>query len=288
MRDNCSPERPNAVERDAQSGYSERDRDDEDEAQERGERVADEQPEAGEHEPDDAAGKTQEHEPSRARRSTAASRPKPLSRPKVPSEPRTPGRWKTSPVRVGDYEQGLTVAHRDSCDAGTNNCEVVPPSTATAERRHLQVYLLGMALRRMEHVGVVVNDLAAATAFFVELGFELQHEGEASGEWVDRIVGLTGVRQEIAMLETPDGAARLELQRYGTPDNERGSTMTAANVPGLRHVAFSVDDLNETVERLTKHGASLVGEAATYEDTYRLCYLYGPDGIIVELAEQVN
>jgi catechol 2,3-dioxygenase-like lactoylglutathione lyase family enzyme len=140
----------------------------------------------------------------------------------------------------------------------------------------------------MDHVGIVVDDLAAATAFFVELGLELQGEGSVEGDWVDRIVGLEGVRSELAMMETPDGHARLELVKFHSPSGPGGDRHAPANTPGLRHITFAVDDIDAVVAGLRSHGAELVGEVERYEDIYRLCYVRGPEGIIVELAEQIG
>jgi catechol 2,3-dioxygenase-like lactoylglutathione lyase family enzyme len=145
-----------------------------------------------------------------------------------------------------------------------------------------------MTIQRMEHVGIVVDDLAAATAFFVELGLKLQGEGPVEGGWVDRVVGLEGVRAEIAMVETPDGHGRLELTKFHAPSVRGGDQHAPANTPGIRHVAFAVDDIDAVVARLQARGAELVGEVERYEDSYRLCYVRGPEGIIVELAEQIG
>ena len=140
----------------------------------------------------------------------------------------------------------------------------------------------------MEHVGIVVDDLAAATAFFVELGLKLQGEGPVEGGWVDRVVGLEGVRAEIAMLETPDGHGRIELAKFHAPPGRGGDRHAPANAPGIRHVTFSVDDIDAVLASLQAHGASLVGEVGRYEDRYRLCYIRGPEGIIVELAQRIG
>jgi catechol 2,3-dioxygenase-like lactoylglutathione lyase family enzyme len=140
----------------------------------------------------------------------------------------------------------------------------------------------------MDHVGVVVDDLAAATAFFVELGLELHGEASVDGGWVDRVVGLEGVRAEIAMMETPDGHGRLELTKFHAPSGERGEPHAPANTPGIRHLAFEVDDIDAVVAGLRARGAELVGEVERYRDRYRLCYVRGPEGIIVELAEQIG
>jgi catechol 2,3-dioxygenase-like lactoylglutathione lyase family enzyme len=140
----------------------------------------------------------------------------------------------------------------------------------------------------MEHVGIVVDDLAAATAFFVELGLKLQGEAPVEGGWVDRVVGLEGVRAESAMVETPDGHGRLELAKFHAPSGGGGARHAPANTPGIRHLAFAVDDLDALVARLRARGAELVGEVERYEDRYRLCYVRGPEGIIVELAERIG
>jgi len=140
----------------------------------------------------------------------------------------------------------------------------------------------------MEHVGIVVDDLAAATAFFVELGLKVQVEGPVEGGWVDRVVGLEGVRAEIVMRETPDGHGRLELTKFHAPPARGGDRHAPANTPGIRHVSFAVDDIDAAVAGLRARGAELVGEVERYEDSYRLCYVRGPEGIIVELAEQIG
>ena len=145
-----------------------------------------------------------------------------------------------------------------------------------------------MTVQRMDHVGIVVDDLAAATAFFVELGLELQGEGSVEGDWVDRIVGLEGVRSELAMMETPDGHGRVELAKFHSPSGPGGNRHAPANTPGIRHVAFAVDDIDAVVASLRARGAVLVGEVERYEDRYRLCYVRGPEGIIVELAERIG
>ncbi|MEU0789193.1 VOC family protein [Amycolatopsis sp. NPDC005961] len=141
---------------------------------------------------------------------------------------------------------------------------------------------------RLEHVGIVVEDLGVAKAFFTELGLELEGEMTVEGRVVDLITGLDGVRSDVAMMRTPDGHGCLELIRYRTPVGPAGDSAAPSNTPGLRHILFEVADLDDVVERLRKHGAELVGEVAQYEDSYRLCYLRGPAGIIVELAEKVG
>jgi len=145
-----------------------------------------------------------------------------------------------------------------------------------------------MTIERMDHVGIVVDDLAASTAFFVELGFKLQGEGRVEGGWVDRIVALEGVRVDFAMMETPDGNGRLELIKFHAPSGPSGDRHAPANTPGIRHLAIAVDDIDAVLGRLLAHGAERVGEVEQYEGVYRLCYIRGPEGIIVELAERIG
>jgi catechol 2,3-dioxygenase-like lactoylglutathione lyase family enzyme len=140
----------------------------------------------------------------------------------------------------------------------------------------------------MDHVGIVVDDLAAATEFFVELGLELQGEGSVGGRWVDRIVGLEGVRTRFAMMQTPDGRGRLELVKFHSPSHQGDNPHAPANTPGIRQVAFVVEDIDAVVAGLRARGAGLVGEVERYEDSYRLCYVPGPEGIIVELAGRIG
>ncbi len=140
----------------------------------------------------------------------------------------------------------------------------------------------------MEHVGIVVDDLVAATEFFVELGLVLQGEWSVEGRWVDRIVGLEGVRTDFAMMQTPDGNGRLELVKFHSPSSPDGDGHAPANAPGIRHVTFAVEDIDDVVARLQARGAELVGELERYEDIYRLCYIRGPEGIIIELAERIG
>ncbi len=144
-----------------------------------------------------------------------------------------------------------------------------------------------MTIQRMDHVGIVVDDLAAATEFFVELGLELQGEGSVEGDVVDRIVGLEGVRSDLAFLQTPDGHTQLELTKFHTPAHHGDNREEPPNAPGLRHLTFAVEDIDAVLARLRARGAELVGELERY-DPYRLCYVRGPDGIIIELAERVG
>jgi catechol 2,3-dioxygenase-like lactoylglutathione lyase family enzyme len=145
-----------------------------------------------------------------------------------------------------------------------------------------------MAIQRMEHVGIVVADLAAAIGFFVELGLEVQGETPVEGAWVDRIVGLDGVRTQIAILQTPDGHGRIELAQFQSPASPSGDRHAPSNAPGIRHILFAVEDIDDVVARLQARGAELVGEVGRYEDLYRLCYIRGPEGIIIELAEKIG
>jgi catechol 2,3-dioxygenase-like lactoylglutathione lyase family enzyme len=145
-----------------------------------------------------------------------------------------------------------------------------------------------MTVERMDHVGVVVEDLEAAKAFFVELGLEVQGEWVAEDERVDRIIGLEGVHADCAMMQTPAGQGRLELVKFRAPASPDGDRHAPSNAPGLRHLTFEVDDLDATLAGLRPHGAELVGEVESYGGAYRLCYVRGPEGIIVELAERIG
>jgi catechol 2,3-dioxygenase-like lactoylglutathione lyase family enzyme len=146
-----------------------------------------------------------------------------------------------------------------------------------------------MALLRMDNVLIVVDDLEAMIAFFLELGLELEGRMPAEGQWVDRVIGLDGARQEVAMLRTPDGHGRIELAMFHTPKAVSAEPKDApANTLGIRRIMFAVDDIEDVLARLRAHGAELVGEVAQYEDSYRLCYVRGPEGIIVALAEQLG
>ena len=146
-----------------------------------------------------------------------------------------------------------------------------------------------MAIQRMDNVGIVVDDLEAAIAFFVELGMELEGQQSVEGRWAERVVGLDDMRSEIAMMRTPDGQSRLELTKYHRPTAISASPEIAPpNTLGLHRVMFAVDDVRDTVARLQTHGAELLGEIEQYEDVFLLCYLRGPNGIIVGLAEQLR
>jgi catechol 2,3-dioxygenase-like lactoylglutathione lyase family enzyme len=145
-----------------------------------------------------------------------------------------------------------------------------------------------MTIKRMDHVSVVVDDLPAAIAFFTTVGMALEGQAPVEGPTVDRLCGLEGVQADIAMMRTPDGHGRVELTKYRKPALVAAEPAIAPpNTLGLRQIMFAVEDLDDTLARLRAHGAELVGEVVQYEDTYRLCYVRGPAGIIVALAEQL-
>jgi len=146
-----------------------------------------------------------------------------------------------------------------------------------------------MTLKRMDNVLIVVEDMEAAKAFFLELGMELEGEMPLEGRFVDRVVGLENVRCEIATLRTPDGHGKVELSKFHTPAAIRVEPKNApANTLGIRRIMFAVDNVDDVVARLRTHGAELVGEVAQYEDKYRLCFIRGPEGIILGLAEELR
>src|SRR3954470_6699132 len=146
-----------------------------------------------------------------------------------------------------------------------------------------------MTLKRMDNVLIVVEDLDAANALFAELGMELEGEALLEGPWVDSTVGLKDVRADIAMMRPPDGHGGVELTKFHTPPAVRAEPESApANALGIRRIMFEVDDIDDVVARLRNHGAELVGEIAQYEDIYRLCFLRGPEGIVIGLAEQLT
>ncbi len=145
-----------------------------------------------------------------------------------------------------------------------------------------------MTIQRMDNVLIVVDDLEAAKAFFAELGMELEGETQVEGPWVGQVIGLDDVRADITMMRTPDGHGRVELTKFHTPPAVRAEPESApANALGIRRIMFAVDDIDDVVARLRSHGAELVGEIAQYEDIYRLCFLRGPEGIIIGLAERM-
>jgi len=146
-----------------------------------------------------------------------------------------------------------------------------------------------MTIQRMDNVLIVVDDLDAVVAFFVELGMELEGRSPVEGRWVERIIALDDVRQDVAMLRTPDGHGRVELAKFHTPKAVGGAPQDApTNTLGIRRIMFAVDDIDGVVARLRAQGAELVGEIVQYENIYRLCYVRGPEGIVVGLAEQLG
>ncbi len=145
-----------------------------------------------------------------------------------------------------------------------------------------------MTVHRIDHVGIIVNDLPAAKAFFLDLGLEMMGEGEVQGELVERVTGLQDVKAEIIMLRTPDGETNIELSKFHRPTDDNGIQRSLANTLGIRHITFVVDDLEAMVAKLKKNGAELVGEIQTYDTEYKLCYIRGPEGIILELAEELE
>ena len=146
-----------------------------------------------------------------------------------------------------------------------------------------------MTIRRMDNVLIVVDDLEAATAFFAELGMEREGKTTVEGGWAGRVVGLDDVRADIVMMRTPDGDGRVELSKFHTPPAISSEPQNApANTLGIRRIMFAVDDLEDVIARLRTHGAELVGEVAQYEDSYRLCFVRGPEGIMLGLAGQLS
>jgi catechol 2,3-dioxygenase-like lactoylglutathione lyase family enzyme len=145
-----------------------------------------------------------------------------------------------------------------------------------------------MALKRMDNVGIVVEDLGGAIDFYRELGLELGGRTTIEGEWAGRVTGLGGQRVEIAMTRTPDGHGRLELSRFLTPPAIADHRNAPGNALGYLRVMFAVDDIDETLERLRKRGAQLVGEVVQYKDAYRLCYIRGPEGLLIGLAQELS
>lgn len=145
-----------------------------------------------------------------------------------------------------------------------------------------------MTVYRMDHVGFVVEDLAAAIAFFVELGLELEGEASVGGEWVDQLVGLDGVRADLAFVRTPDGHSRVELSTFHAPVATSTAPRAPVNTPGIPRLTFAVDAVDDVLDRLRAHGAELVGEVAQYENFYRYCYVRGPEGVIIGLVEKLD
>lgn len=145
-----------------------------------------------------------------------------------------------------------------------------------------------MKMHRIDHVGIVVQDLDAAKAFFVGLGLVVQGEAELEGEWLDRMVGLEDVKTALVYLRTPEGETHIELVRYYRPADPNDSQKPRANTPGIRHIAFEVEDIEAVVATLKENGTEIFGEIHNYEDIYKVCYVRGPEGIILELAERIG
>ena len=145
-----------------------------------------------------------------------------------------------------------------------------------------------MTVQRLEHIGIVVDDLAAATAFFAALGLESEGGASVEGAPVDRINGLEGVRADVVILRTPDDSSKLELAKYHSPVYDGDDAPAPPNSPGIRHILFVVDDIEASLAALRPHGGELVGELVNYENSYWLCYVRGPAGVIVELAEKIG
>lgn len=145
-----------------------------------------------------------------------------------------------------------------------------------------------MAVKRMDNVGIVVENLDAAIEFFAELGLKLEGRAPIAGDWADDVTGLQNMRVEIAMMRTPDGHSRLELSRFLAPAVAADHRRAPVNSLGYLRVMFAVDDIDDTLARLSKHGAELVGKVAQYENTYRLCYIRGPEGMLIGLAQELK
>jgi catechol 2,3-dioxygenase-like lactoylglutathione lyase family enzyme len=145
-----------------------------------------------------------------------------------------------------------------------------------------------MTIRKIDHIGIVVQDLAAAKQFFLDLGLVLQGEATVEGEWVGKVIGLKNVKSDIAMLQTPDGVTSVELSKFHTPPSEKDMQVPSSNTLGIRHICFAVENLDAILTKLQKNGTELVGEVQNYENMYKLCYVRGPEGILLELAEQLT
>lgn len=145
-----------------------------------------------------------------------------------------------------------------------------------------------MTVKRLDNIGIVVEDIDAAIAFFTELGLELEGRAPIEGEWAGRVTGLGDQRVEIAMMRTPDGRSRIEMSRFLAPPVVADHRRAPVNALGYLRVMFAVEDLDDTLARLGKHGAELVGEVVQYEDIYRLCYIRGPEGILIGLAQELR
>jgi len=198
------------------------------------------------------------------------------------TEPAGVARAPVGPRRAVVQEVGVDVdQHLDNL-MGISDCKALTAA-------HGLRYTRDMTIKRLDHISVVVDDLAAAIAFFTALGLTIEGEMPVEGPWVDRVNGLEGVQVDIVMMRTPDGHGRLELTKFRNPKLvEIEPAIAPPNALGLRSVMFTVESVDDTVARLRADGAELVGEVAQYEDKYRLCYMRGPAGIIVALAEELS
>jgi catechol 2,3-dioxygenase-like lactoylglutathione lyase family enzyme len=145
-----------------------------------------------------------------------------------------------------------------------------------------------MKINKIDHVGIIVNDLSAAKEFFLDLGLEMQGEGEVEGDWVSRVVGLNDVKGKCVVLGPPDGQASIELFKFYSPSDEQDIQKPFANTLGIRHIAFAVEDIEAVVAKLKTKGTEIFSEIQQYEESYKLCYVRGPEGIILELAEKIR
>src|SRR4051795_12312779 len=191
------------------------------------------------------------------------------------------GRRRSRPQTYAEGDDGEGRSMSRTCDRLRSPGEGPRQARAMTAGDHVTI--------RMDSVLIVVEDIEAAKAFFTELGMEVEGETQVEGAWADSTVGLKDVRADITMMRTPDGHSRVELSRFHTPPAVRAEPESApANALGIRRIMFAVDDIDDVVARLRRHGAELVGEIAQYEDIYRLCFLRGPEGIIIGLAEQLS
>ncbi len=145
-----------------------------------------------------------------------------------------------------------------------------------------------MAIRKIDHVGIIVQNLAAAKEFFLDLGLVLQGEATVKGEWAEKVIALKNVKADIAMLQTPDGQMSVELSQFHTPPSAKEEHYPLSNTLGIRHIAFIVDDIDAIVARLKSKGTETFSDVQNYQDVYKLCYIRGPEGIILELAEELR
>ncbi|AYW47913.1 glyoxalase [Tetragenococcus osmophilus] len=145
-----------------------------------------------------------------------------------------------------------------------------------------------MKIQRIDHIGIIVNDLYHVKAFFIELGLKELGETEVKGEWVEKIIGLDNVKETVAMLETPVGETMIELVKFHSPSDKKGLEQFPSNTLGIRHIAFAVEDIDSLVTNMEKKGAALIGDIQNYKNMYKLCYIRGPEGIILELAEKLK